>query len=82
MVIAMLILVIINLILTGIFCYLTLTHFKRQPKTIKVEQEQTVQESPKQEEEVPEEPTSEILYSLAKNIQTKWYDLNEDENER
>ena len=82
MVIATLILVIINTILTGTFCYLTLIHFKKQPKVTKCECKQPVQESTKKEEPVPEEPTSEIMYSLAKNIQTKWYDLNEDDNER
>lgn len=83
MVIATLILVIINTILTGTFCYLTLIPLKRRPKATKCEQEQAVQKEPKKEEEaVPEEPTSEIMYSLAKNIQTKWYDLNEDDNER
>ena len=82
MVIATLILVIINTILTGTFCYLTLIPLKRRSKVTKCEQEQAVQKEPKKEEAVPEEPTSEIMYSLAKNIQTKWYDLNEDDNER
>ena len=82
MVIAILILLVINLILTGIFCYLTLKHFRKPINNAKPAQEITEKQESKKEEPVPEESTSELLYSLARNIQTKWYDLNEDDDER
>lgn len=82
MVIAILVILVINLIFTGIFYYLTFKYFKKPTNNTKPTQEIIEKQEPKKEEPVPEEPTSELLYSLAKNIQTKWYDLNEDDNER
>ena len=79
MVTAILIILIINLVATGILIELAL----RKPKTQQVTETHLVPTDKKAVPVAPdlEEESKKTLYELSKNIQTRWYDL-EDDNDR